>query len=62
MLVLTRKENESVTLTLKDGSEVNITLAKINGNQARVGIHADKIIQIERSELINRGKKIDNSC
>jgi carbon storage regulator len=50
MLILTRKMNESFCL----GSNVEITVLSIKGNQVRFGITAPKEISIDRSEIRTR--------
>ena len=52
MLVLTRKVDESITLTLPDGSVIVITLTEVRGDKVRIGIDAPGSIQVLRSELI----------
>ncbi len=52
MLVLTRKMGESVVI----GREANIsvTLLKVEGGQARIGIDAPKDVPIHREEVHKR--------
>ena len=52
MLVLSRKEGESIVLTTPTGETVTITLTKYRGAQTIVGIEAPKSRKILRSELI----------
>lgn len=47
MLVLTRKENESIVI----GADVEIRIARINRNQVRVGVTAPKYIPVYRKEI-----------
>lgn len=47
MLVLTRKEGESLLI----GGDVKITIYKIGGNSVRVAIDAPQDVLILRSEL-----------
>lgn len=47
MLVLTRKLNESIII----GSGIEIKVARINGNQVRIGITAPKNIPVYRKEI-----------
>lgn len=70
MLVLTRREGESITVSLPDGSEVKIIVTQIKGAQVRIGFLAPKTINIERydeerkleRELLNIKKKIKSKC
>jgi carbon storage regulator len=48
MLVLSRKENESIVI---DG-RIKITVVKIGGDKIRLGIEAPQDVPILRSELI----------
>jgi len=47
MLVLTRKENESLVI----GDNIKITILSVKGGQARIGIEAPSEILIYREEL-----------
>jgi carbon storage regulator CsrA len=47
MLVLTRKENESIVIN----EEIEVRIARIQGNKVKVGITAPKNIAIYRKEL-----------
>ncbi len=49
MLVLTRKVGERIQL----GDNITITLVKINGSVARVGIDAPREMPVVRQELAN---------
>jgi carbon storage regulator len=58
MLVLTRKLNESIII----GSTIEIKIARINGNQVRIGITAPKNIPVYRKEiapLYTQGEKVE---
>lgn len=52
MLVLTRKEGESIVLYLPDGGEVKIRLFKCNNSQVSIGLNAPSEIDIIREELL----------
>ncbi len=52
MLILNRKENQSIDLFLEDGQEIKITLAWAHAYQAKIGITAPKEIMILREELM----------
>jgi carbon storage regulator len=47
MLVLSRKEGESVVI---DG-EITVTILEIHGNKIRLGVEAPKQVPVRRSEL-----------
>lgn len=54
MLVLSRKENESIVI----GNNITVTVVQISGDKVRIGIVAPKEIPVHRQEvqdLINRG-------
>lgn len=52
MLVLSRKESETIILTdQQSGREIRIKLVRINGNRATIGIEADRQVKVMRSEL-----------
>lgn len=48
MLVLTRRENESLVI----GEDIKLTILAVKGGQVRVGIDAPKEVSIQRQELI----------
>jgi len=56
MLVLSRKENESITIIDKDTDEVvaTIMLVRIEGNKAKLGLDAPQRYQILRDELMHK--------
>jgi len=64
MLSLTRKENQSIVLTLNDSvdpsmtvgelfskGQIEIVISDISKNQVKIGIHAQDEIHILREEL-----------
>ncbi|MGV3605238.1 MAG: carbon storage regulator [Planctomycetaceae bacterium] len=51
VLVLARKPGESVRISV-GGEEVDIVLASIRGNRARLSVHAAQHVSILRGELI----------
>jgi carbon storage regulator len=48
MLVLSRKRSERIVI----GSEIEITIVKLEGNQVRLGIEAPDDVAIFRAELL----------
>ena len=48
MLVLTRRENESLMI----GEDIKLTILAVKGGQVRVGIEAPKDVAIHRQELL----------
>jgi carbon storage regulator len=50
MLILTRREGESVLI----GDEVTITVLRVKGNQVRLGVNAPKNIAVQREEISER--------
>ncbi len=58
MLVLTRKQDESITIRCPDGKLIKITVCRIDDNyKVRVGIEAESDYKITRTELIQRSNK-----
>ena len=56
MLVLSRGKDESIMI----GSDVEITVVKINGNRVRLGITAPADISVHRREIYEAIQKTDN--
>ena len=56
MLLLTRNPGKEIVLTLEDKREIKIVLCRIEGNQATIGIEADKRIEILRDNIKKRIK------
>ena len=56
MLVLSRKEGETITITLPNGKEIIVSLVQLRRSSARIGIEAPPEIHVLRSELILRSK------
>jgi carbon storage regulator len=52
MLVITRKTDESIVITVPSGEEVEITVLEAAKDRARLGIKAAREVKIMRSELI----------
>lgn len=60
MLVLTRRENESLII----GDNIKLTILAVKGGQVRVGIDAPNEIPINREELLidaENMEKVSNS-
>ena len=53
MLVLSRKENESVNI----GDDITITVVKVHGGKIRLGIKAPDNVPIHRQEVYERIKQ-----
>ena len=53
MLVLTRREGDTVIHETSDGP-IEVSIAEINGSQVRVGLKAPKSVKIARGELLER--------
>lgn len=53
MLNLTRRPNESIVITTADGQEIEVVVLGVKGNQVRLGIAADKSVEILRAELLD---------
>ena len=56
MLVLTRKQNESIQI----GPDIKITIADIRGGSVRIGVDAPHGTRIMRSELVDNTE--EKSC
>lgn len=52
MLVLGRKENESIII----GDQIRVTIVGRSGSSIRVGVEAPDHVRIVREELTGRGK------
>ena len=50
MLVITRKEGETVVL----GGQIEVTVVSVDGNQVRLGFKAPSHVLIHRKELFER--------
>ena len=58
MLVLTRKQDEKITILCPDGKLITLTVCRIEDNyKVRVGIEADKDYKITRTELIEKSNQ-----
>jgi sRNA-binding carbon storage regulator CsrA len=54
ILVMTRREGESLGLTLFSGEQITVAPKLIDGGRARVGIEAPQSVRVLRSELDRR--------
>ena len=50
MLILTRKEGESLRL----GDDITITLVSVKGGHVRIGINAPKEVAVHREEIFQK--------
>ena len=50
MLILTRREGESVLI----GDDVTITVVRVKGGQVRLGVNAPKNVAVQRVEISER--------
>ena len=48
MLILTRRPGESILI----GDDIEVTIARIDGNQVRIGVEAPRDVKIVRGELL----------
>lgn len=55
MLVVTRREGESITVISPEGTEIEITLVQ-DGTAARIGIQAPVDYKILRTELLEEAQ------
>ena len=61
MLVITRREGESITVISPDGMEIEITLVQ-DGTAARIGIQAPPDYKILRTELLEEAQNETVLC
>ena len=54
MLILTRKEGESINI----GDDVSVVVLSTKGNQVRIGISAPKEVTILREEVAERNRRV----
>lgn len=50
MLILTRREGESVRI----GADVTVTVLRVKGSQVRIGVNAPKDVAVQREEISER--------
>jgi len=51
MLVLTRQLNAGDKSTLCIGSDIEITLGEVRGDQVRIGVQAPREVSVDRTEI-----------
>lgn len=51
MLILTRRPGEKILI---GGEDIQLMLIAINGQQARIGIKAPKVLEVHREEIYAR--------
>ena len=56
MLILTRKEGQTLTI----GDSISVTVTQIRGKQVRIGIDAPKDVPIHREEAKDKAGKHDD--
>ena len=54
MLALTRKQGESITITLPDGRAIVVEVVTIHPGAIKIGVEAPTDIKILRTELIGQ--------
>ena len=52
MLILTRREGESVRI----GADVTVTVLRVKGSQVRIGVNAPKDVAVQREEISERAR------
>lgn len=52
MLVLSRKKNESIILTLPSGDTIRVSVVDLYHGKVRLGFEASKEVKIFREELL----------
>ena len=57
MLILTRKDNESLFI----GDDIKITVLGVKGNQVRIGINTPNDTDVHREEVYRRIESEENS-
>lgn len=61
MLVLSRKQDETIIIRVPEREDIKLTIVKIDSlNKVRIGVEAEKDVVILRSELNKDSKKQQN--
>ncbi len=56
MLILNRKEDQSVIITTEAGEEIEISVLEISGKYAKLGFSAPTSVGVDRKEVSERKK------
>jgi carbon storage regulator len=56
MLILNRKEGQSVVITTETGEEIEVDILEIKGKYAKLGFKAPKTVSVDRKEVHERKK------
>ncbi len=56
MLILNRKEGQSIVITTEAGEEIELSILEIKGKYAKVGIQAPATVTVDRKEVSERKK------
>jgi len=51
VLILHRREGETVWITASNGEQIEVTVAEVRGGRARLGFHAPESVVIDRGEV-----------
>lgn len=51
MLVLARKQNETIVITTPAGDVIEIVVVELRGDKVRLGVHAPVTIRVDRKEI-----------
>ena len=51
MLVLSREVEQTIVIVLPDNRTIEVKVVDIRGSKTRIGVTADKDIQVHRSEV-----------
>jgi carbon storage regulator len=51
MLILSRRQGESVVITLASGELIEVTVLAMHANQVRIGVDAPKTVAVDRQEI-----------
>ncbi len=52
MLILTRKEGETITI----GEDIQVKVLSVQGNKVRLGIDAPREVSVNREEVLEKDK------